>query len=183
LPVTRRGRSSRSTPCALQGYRAVVALGGHGGPPLRWDYLFRVHYQKPRSLRKLAMTNKRVVIAIGAQRREAISGGYMRSRCMFAMTNFVFSASFVVQNRVNYRIDLSSAEVLTCRLPVGATLRGCPRQAQLKECYAKTCPYNGIIDVNPGDPAALNAYSRFTTHYSPFTIHYSLFTIHYSPQV
>ena len=130
LPVTCRGNPSRSTPCALQGYRAVVALGGRGSPPLRWGYLFRVHRQKPRSLRKLAMTNKRVVIAIGAQRREAISGGNMRSRRMLAMTNFVFFASFVVQNRVNYRIDLSSAEVLICRSPVGATLRGCPGQAQ-----------------------------------------------------
>jgi len=156
LPVTRRGNPSRSTPCALQGYRAVVAQGGHGSPPLRWDYLFRVHHQKPRSLRKLAMTNKHVVIAIGAQRREAISGGNMRSRCMFAMTNFVFSASFVVKNRVNRRIDASSTEVLICRSPVGATLRGCPGQAQLKECCAKTCPYNGIIDANPGDPTALN---------------------------
>jgi len=65
----------------------VVALGGHGNPPLQWDYLFRVHRQKPRSLRKLAMTNKRVVIAIGAQRREAISGGNMRSLRKLAMTN------------------------------------------------------------------------------------------------
>ncbi len=191
----------------------MVALGGHGNPPLQWDYLFRVHRQKPRSLRKLAMTNKRVVIAIGAQRREAISGGNMRSRRKLAMTskrvviviraqqresisggnmrslrklamtnkrvviaigaqrreaisggnmrsrrklvvtnkrvviairaqrreaisggnmrsrrklvvtNFVFFASFVVQNRVNRRIDRSSAEVLICRSPVGATLR------------------------------------------------------------
>ncbi len=127
------------------------------------------------------MTNKRVVIAIGTQRREAISGGNMSSRRKLAMTNFVFFASFAVQNRVNLRIDASSTEVLICRSPVGATLRGCPGQAQLKECYAKTCPYNGIIDVNPGDPAALNAYSRFTIHYSLFTIHYSLFTIHHSP--
>ena len=105
------------------------------GSPLRWDYLFRVHHQKPRSfrkfamtnkrvviaigaqrreaisggnmrsLRKLAMTNKRVVIAIGAQRREAISGGNMKSRRKLAVTNFVFFASFVVQNTVNRRID------------------------------------------------------------------------------
>jgi len=135
------------------------------------------------------MTNKRVVIAIGAQRREAISGGYMRSRCMFAMTNFVFSASFVVKNRVNRRIDASSTEVLICRSPVGATLRAalpvpCKGiEPWLPWADTEVRPYGGIIDVNPGDPAALNAYSRFTTHYSPFTIHYSLFTIHYSPQV
>jgi len=159
----------------------VVALGGHGNPPLRWDYVFRVHRQKPRSLRKLAMTNKRVVIAIvaqrreaisggnmrsrrklamtnkrvviaiGAQRRGAISGGYMRSRRKLVVTNFVFFASFVVQNRVNHRIDASSPAVLICRSPVGATLRGCPGRTWLdtltghRECYAKVRPYDGII--------------------------------------
>ncbi|MFA7406533.1 MAG: hypothetical protein WCY93_01685 [Anaerolineaceae bacterium] len=37
-PVTRRGNPSRSTPCALQGYRAVVALvTRRGNPPwLPW---------------------------------------------------------------------------------------------------------------------------------------------------
>jgi len=69
------------------------------------------------------MTNKRVVIAIGAQWREAISGGNMRSRRMLAMTNFVFFASFVVQNRVNRRIDRSSTDALICQSPVGAGLR------------------------------------------------------------
>jgi len=120
----------------------VTRRGNHGRLPWAetevrpYDGIISpVYHQKPRSLRKLAMTNKRVVIAIGAQRREAISGGNMRSRRKLvvtnkrvviaigaqrreaisggnmrslrklAMTNFVFFASFVVQNTVNRRID------------------------------------------------------------------------------
>ena len=138
----------------------MVALGGHGSPSLRWDYLFRLHRQKPRSLRKLAMTNKRVVIAIGAQRREAISGGNMRSRRKLAMTNFVFFASFVVQNRVNRRIDASSAGRLICRSSVGATTEGCPGRT-----------WKSIPTVYRCQPRSTQR--PFTTHHSPFTTHHS----------
>ena len=116
--------------------------GGEGvGHEGRVDRRFiLVRSQTDRTLRleiasspwELAMTGLR---CCHCEQSEAISGGNMRSRRKLAMTNFVFFASFVVQNRVNRRIDASSAEVLICRSPVGADT----------EVRTEIRPYDGII--------------------------------------
>ena len=92
----------------------------------------------------------------------------MSSRRKLAMTNFVFFASFMVQNRVNRRIDRSSADALICQSPVGAGLRvALPVPCKgIELCLPwadmEVRPYDGIIDANPG---LLNAHSLFTTHH------------------
>gem|GEM_PF-2642421 len=119
-----------------------------------------------RSRRMLARTNKHVVIAIGAQRRGAISGGYMRSRRKLVVTNFVFFASFVVQNRVNRRIDASSTEVLICRSPVGVGLR-----------VALPVPYKGIELCLPWADMEVRPYDGIIYFGSSVPGHYAIHSL------